>query len=249
MLFYKTVLTSHIAAGSIALAAFWITAALPKGTSLHRRVGGTYLLAMAAVILSAIPLCIISFVTGRTLNGVFLAYLVLITSTAIYTGWRAVRDRRSVAAYIGNWYRPVAWLNLVGGATVLGVGLYSATSLLVGMSVLGLVVGYRMLRFMARPPTNRTWWLQRHFTALVASGAAAHIAFLNLGLRRLLPVGGSGWVTYVGWFGPFIAATFAIIWLNRRYAQGVGGKRLREAAGSGAAQSDVPGVKAACDAS
>jgi hypothetical protein len=242
MLFYKSALTAHIVAGSIALAAFWTTAALRKGTLLHRRVGGTYLLAMVAVIFSAIPLCIESFVTGRTLNGLFLAYLVLVTSTALYTGWRAVRYRRSVAAYTGNWLRPVAWLNLVGGATVFGVGLHSAAPLLVGMSLLGFVLAYRILRFMARPPASRTWWLQRHFTGLVGSGAAVHIAFLNLGLRRLLPGGHSAWSAYIGWFGPVIAATIGVIWLNRRYAQGLGG-------GPAPARPDAPAVKAVCDVS
>jgi hypothetical protein len=220
MIGYDIALKSHVALGVLALSAFWTTALLRKGTRLHRRIGGTYSVAMIGVMLTALPLAAGAFAAGFYAKGVFLIYLVLITATAVWIARRAVRGRQSVQTYIGGWYRPVAWVNVAGGGLVLLVGIYFGDLLLCGMSLIGLVVGSRMLHVAAHPPTTRGWWLQPHYIGMTASGIASHIAFLNIGLRRMVPPNLATAAHYVAWFGPIIVAVFAIVWLDRRYGRG-----------------------------
>jgi len=220
MISYDIALKSHVALGVLALSAFWTTALLRKGTRLHRRIGSTYLVAMIGVMLTALPLAGGAFAAGRTVTGVFLLYLVLITATAVWIAWRAVRDRQSVRVYIGTWYRPLAWVNLSSGVLVLLMGIFFGETLLWGMSLIGLVVGVRMLRFAAHPPTTRDWWLKPHYIGMTASGVASHIAFLNIGLQRMVSPNLAAAAHYFAWFGPVVAAVIAIVWLDRRYGRG-----------------------------
>mgnify|MGYP005847392477 CR=1 FL=1 len=228
--FHEPVRIAHIAAGSVALCAFWSAAALRKGTERHRLVGRVYLLAMLGIIVTSLPLAGIAFGKGRPVTGSFLLYLVLITATACFLAWRAVRARRDVGAYLATPYRPLAWLNLLAGAAMLLLGLRFGAPLLYGMSVVGLLVGGGMLRFSRRPADGPGWWLERHYGGVVGCGVATHIAFLNLGLQRLLPGDFSQPAMYLAWFGPLVAAVIATRWLDRRYGRGPAGRRLAQLA-------------------
>lgn len=220
--FHEPVRIAHVAAGSVALCTFWIAAVLRKGTPLHRLVGRTYLLAMLGILVSSLPLAAFAFAGGRPVTGSFLLYLVLITGTACFLAWRAVRARRDVAAYLAMPYRPLVWLNLLAGAAMLLLGLRFGAPLLYGMSVVGLLAGGAMLRFAARPAAGPGWWLERHYGGIVGCGVATHIAFLNLGLQRLLPGDYPQVALYAAWFGPLVVAVIATRWLDRRYGRGKG---------------------------
>ncbi len=89
--------------------------------------------------------------------------------------FRAIRRRRSIDAYLASPYRPVAWLNIAAGIAVLILGAHQGALLLVGMSAIGLLVGYRMLAFDAQEVVDRNWWLKRHYTGIIGSGAAAQL--------------------------------------------------------------------------
>ena len=226
MTFYQLALVLHVIFGTIALSSFWATAVLAKGTRLHRRIGAAYMLAMVGVMLTALPLAATAFLDGRTASGVFLSYLIVITGTPVWLAWRAIRDRRSIAAFIAFPFRPLAWLNVAVGAVVLAVGLHLDAPLLWGLSSIALYVGIRMTRFAAQPPSTANWWLKYHYTSIVGSGIAAHIAFLNVGLRRLWPAVYSAGGIYLAWFGPVLAAIVAVVWLDRRYGKGRDGARI-----------------------
>jgi uncharacterized membrane protein len=218
MTFHDIVVDTHLSFGTVALTSFWINALLPKGTRLHRQIGAVYFLAIAGVIASALPLTVHAFVTGQTVAGVFLSYLVIVTSTALWTAWRAIRDRVSVETFIGHYYRPLAWLNLAAAVTVLVLGVARHAPLLAGFSIFGLLVAGRMLQFLAKPPTEPSWWVQRHYLGIVGSGVATHIAFLNFGLRHVIALDRSDMALYLlAWFGPVLVAMGIIRWLNHRY--------------------------------
>jgi hypothetical protein len=226
MTWYTAVLIAHVSFGAIALIAFWIVAALRKGTRSHRHVGTTYSMAMLAVLVSAVPLAIAAFAAGHTRNGVFLAYLIVITATPLWTGRRAVRRRHSAVEFSRSPYKLVGFTNIVCAAVVLGLGIATGTSLLEGLSVVGIYIGMRIVRFAADGATSRQWWLKQHYLSMVGSGIASHIAFLNVGLPRVVPQQFSGAALYVAWFGPLAVATLAGWWLNRRYGRGADGVRL-----------------------
>jgi hypothetical protein len=216
---YEIVVDTHLSFGTVALTSFWINAALPKGTRLHRQIGAVYFFAIAGVIASALPLAAHAFVTGQTVVGVFLSYLVILTGTTIWTAWRAIRDRSAVATFIGHYYRPLAWFNLASAVTVLVLGVAKHVPLLAGLSIFGLLAAWRMLRFMAKPPTEPSWWVQRHYLGIVGSGVATHIAFLNFGLRNVIALDRSAIALYLAWFGPLLVAMGMIRWLNYRYGR------------------------------
>jgi uncharacterized membrane protein len=218
MILYDLLRNLHIAIGVVALTAFWVVAVLRKGTSLHRRLGDVYLLAMLGILLTATPMALAAFSRGTPVLGTFLLYLALVTGTGAWVALRAIRRRESIDRYLAMPYRPVAWLNLAAGVAVLALGATRGDLLLVGMSAIGLSVGARMLTFAAARPTDRHWWLERHYTGIIGSGAAAHVAFLNLGLRHLAPARWSDAITYLSWFGPVLVSVAVVVYLNRRFA-------------------------------
>jgi hypothetical protein len=218
---------THIFFGTIALTAFWTTAAMRKGTPVHRRTGGAYLLAMAVVLATSPMLAAFAYARGQWVFGSFLLYLVLITGTTMWLARHAIRMRRNVAEHYGASYRAVAVANLVGGAATCALGLYAKAPVLAGMSLIGLGVGAQMLYGARRRGSEPGWWVRRHVAAICGCGIATHIAFVNVGLSHAVPADYAQVVQLLGWFGPVIVGFTASRLLERKY----GGGRLAAAAG------------------
>ena len=59
--------------------------------------------------------------------------------------------------------------------------------------------------------------MEQHLGAMIGCGVATHIAFLLVGLPRLLPaLSGSGLQT-AAWLSPLVLAAIARRWLGRRF--------------------------------
>ena len=52
---------------------------------------------------------------------------------------------------------------------------------------------------------------------MVGNGIATHIAFLGIGLPRLLPGVDGTALHYLAWFGPLVVAVIAKLMLDRRW--------------------------------
>ena len=61
---------------------------------------------------------------------------------------------------------------------------------------------------------------------ILGCGIATHIAFLNIGVQKLLPPQWASVTQYFGWFAPLVVAVLAKAWLDRRYGRGAGGASL-----------------------
>lgn len=61
------------------------------------------------------------------------------------------------------------------------------------------------------------WWLVEHYTAMLGNGIATHVAFLAIGLPRLLPAVNGTALHYFAWFGPVSVAIVAKVLVDRRY--------------------------------
>lgn len=219
MTFYEIVRHLHILGGTVALGAFWLTWALRKGTSRHRLIGRVYLIAIAFIIVTAVPLALGAFERGMPVKGAFLLYLVVITGTPTWLAWRAIRDKADIKRYTGGVYRGLATLSILAGAVVLLLGLKYHVFLLSGFSAVGLVTGSLMLRFAMKPPAERNWWMSEHYGSIIATGVATHVAFINLGLSHIVP---REWVEHVvqfSFFAPLCIAIAARQWLDRKYAK------------------------------
>lgn len=217
---YPAIAAAHAGVGAVALAAFWTAAFARKGSALHRRVGQTYLLAMTGILLTGTSMALAKWLQGHLVAASFLGYLLLITAAAVWSSWRAVRDKADVARYTGPVFVALGAGSFLAGAGVLALGLQKGVPLLVGFSLVGLVVGADMLRKRLRRAQlgqRPLWWRTEHYTAMLGNAVATHVAFLVIGLPRLLPAVNGSALYYAAWFGPVLLAALARVWLQRRY--------------------------------
>ncbi len=215
---YRLTVYLHLAAGTLALVTYWNAALVRKGSTLHIIVGRTYLLAMVVVLITSAVLAAAFIVGGRVAIGVFLAYLVVITATACWLAWRAIRSKRAPEDYVGTGFQRLGWLNLGAGLLVFAIGVKMGISLLMIFSWVGILGGAAMIRQARRPPSaDRHWWLREHYFNMLGAGVATHIAFLSLGLNRLLAPLGIQPPQMLAWTLPFVVALIAAPLLDRRY--------------------------------
>ena len=215
---YSIVFALHAGIGALALGSFWTAGFSRKGSRVHVLAGKLYLLAMLVVLGSALPLAIRLIMLGVGDFAWFLLYLLILTATGVWSSWRAIRDKRDYARFIGPVYQVLAVLNLVGAAAVLAFGLIKGHPILIVFSMIGLVTGTQMLRKVrAGQPGSPRWWMREHMSAMIGNGIATHIAFLLIGLPKLVPMLAGPTMQNAAWFGPVAVAIAARIVLGRKY--------------------------------
>ncbi len=217
---YKFFLLVHGISGLIALITFWVAAFAKKGSPLHVRFGKIYIAAMLGIVITSIPMAVIIALRGKPGVATFLGYLVVITASSLWLGRRAIRSKRDQLTFRGRTYLAVAVLNLIASVAVFAIGLRTSDVLLMGFSSIGLFNGTQMLIRRFRPLTLTRWWMKEHIAAMLGCGVATHIAFLAIGMNRIIDILGvvaPSWYGLIAWFGPLVVATIAGIWLSRKY--------------------------------
>ena len=237
---YQITLFTHAGLGVTALLTFWTAALAKKGSGPHKLAGKIYALAMIGLLLAAVPLSWRALQYFSLTFGVFLFYLLLITGSALWRAWTAVRRKRDFAAYASPAFRRLAWLNIAGGASVLGMGAIFVQPVFLGFSLVGILAGRGMLLLAERGPAHPRWWMGEHIGSILGCGVATHIAFLLIGLPRVLP---AGWnvpaLQTFAWLAPLLVAAIAGRLLRRKYlpaanAAGSAARSTAVAAGSAA---------------
>lgn len=214
---YDIAVFTHVSLGVAALFTYWVAALARKGSVPHKLAGKVYVLAMIGLLIPAFPLSVRVLQHYSVVFGWFLFYLLLITATALWQGWFATRHKRDFAAYAGRGFRRLAWANIVGGAGILGLGAATGQPILLGFSLVGILGGRGMLRLAGTGPAHPRWWMEQHLGAMLGCGVATHIAFLQLGLPRLLPALAGQTMQTLAWLGPLGVAALARLWLGRKY--------------------------------
>jgi hypothetical protein len=217
---YKFLLLVHGISGLIALITFWVAAIAKKGSPLHLRFGKIYMTAMLGILVSAMPMAIIIALRGKPGVATFLSYLVVITASAMWMGRRAISSKRDQPAFRGRTYLAVAVLNLSASVAAFTIGLQMSEVLLMGFSAVGFHNGTKMLIRYFRPLALTRWWMKEHIAAMLGCGVATHIAFLGIGMNRIIDMFGivaPSWYGLIAWFGPLVVAITASMWLNRKY--------------------------------
>jgi uncharacterized membrane protein len=218
---YAGLLAVHGVAGATALLTFWMAAFARKGSPLHRGSGKTYLIAMLAVMATALPMAGFFLARGKPGTATFLFYLVVITATSCWLGWRAVRRKADQRGFRDRRYAAVAVFNLLTALVVAVYGVLHGQALMMGFSLVGIGIGSQMLWRVRQPLPPQRWWLREHLGAMLGCGAATHVAFLSIGLNRVLdglqvsPPQGFG---MIAWFLPVAVSTAFALWLDRRHA-------------------------------
>lgn len=216
---YSLLLFVHVGLGTVALVTFWTAGLSRKGSPVHRAAGKVYLLAMTGLLAAAVPMSVVVF-NRFPVFGSFLFYLLVITGTAVWTSWRAIRDKGDWARYTGPVYRMLKWLNLASGLAIAFIGILFATRMqvvIVAFSLVGIAIFFQMQRFSRQPPDDPRWWLRQHLEAMLGNGVATHIAFLSIGLPKVLPMLAGPTLQNLAWLGPLAASFIAGTFLTRKY--------------------------------
>jgi len=210
----------HAGLGTPALVSFWTAGMARKGSPLHVRAGRVYLLAMAALVAGAVPMSVMAFLHHSRVVGAFLFHLLVLTASVVWLSWRAIRDKRDWTRYTGPVYRGLMWLNLLSAIATAAVGLLLAQRMqlvMVSFAALGLARFVRMWRFARAAPADPRWWMREHLEAMLGNGVATHIAFLSIGLPKLLPMLAGPTLQNLAWLGPVAVAIGAGVVLDRKY--------------------------------
>lgn len=222
MTVYSLLALAHAGFGTLALLAFWTAGMARKGSPVHVVAGKAYLLAMVALLALALPMSLMIMARGGPgiAIGFFLMYLLVITITSVWLSWRAIRDKRDWARYTGPVHRALMWLNLASGVGVALVGLFLADRMqvvIVSFSLIGITTFISMRRFAAQPPTEPRWWMRQHLNAMLGNGVATHIAFLSIGLPKLMPWIAGPLFQNAAWLAPLGVSALAGVYLSRKY--------------------------------
>ena len=217
---YRILVLVHAGFGTLAMLSYWNAAFSRKGSPWHKLAGRIYVKSMLGIIATALPIAAVAFARGKTGQGIFLSYLVVITATALWLGWRAIRRKTDQAGFRDRSYLVVALLNLTGALLVFLIGRHTGNAVLIGFAAISAYGGTTMLRRYRHPLDSPRWWLREHFAAMLACGVATHIAFLSIGLNRLLQSAGiqpSESLDWLSWFAPVLVALLAGVYFNRKY--------------------------------
>jgi hypothetical protein len=217
---YSMMAMAHAGLGTLALVTYWSAGLAKKGSPLHKRAGKVYLAAMVGLLALAVPMTVQVWAVRGIVTGGFLAYLLVIVATTVWTAWRAIRDKRDWVRYTGTPFRVLMWANLASGIAIASIGVFLAQQMqlvIVAFSAIGIVSFVQMRRFARQAPDDPRWWLRQHLNAMLGNGVATHIAFLAIGLPRLLPTLQGPVFQNVAWLGPLAVSAIAGVWLTRKY--------------------------------
>jgi hypothetical protein len=216
---YEAIVATHATAGTVALATYWTAGFAKKGSPLHRRAGQVYLLAMAGILFSGVPLVAKALADDRPNVAAFLAYLLLLVAQGGWSAWRAIRDRRAPQRYFGPVFWTLTGACVVAGLAMLVQGVRIGQPVFAAFGAIGGVLGVAAMRARRRADGDPIWWLREHYGAMIGNGIATHIAFFSIGLRRIAPGLDPAIVQNLAWFTPLAVAAVAGWWIGRRYGR------------------------------
>lgn len=217
---YAVLVSGHAVVGAVALISFWSAAFLRKGSSAHRIVGQIYLLMMLGILASGAVMAVLRFREGHGVAGAFLGFLAVFTANSTWRMWRAIKDRDDVRRYTGLLFQLSALSVLVYAIGILWLGVRHGSVLMIGLSAIGIYAGVMLLRqrfLRTQLAVHPRWWMTEHYSAMLANGIATHVAFLMLGLPRLLPMLSGQVLGHLAWFGSIVIAILVKRRLDRRW--------------------------------
>lgn len=204
----EAILVVHVAAGALALVAGAGAIATEKGGRRHVRAGRTYVLGMAVVVVTALPLSAVEADYFLFAIAVFSGYLVL-------TGYRVLSRKRPTPGEAA----PVDWaahLTMIAfGLAMLALG---AADVMAGDDLgwalatfggIGLVLAGREVRSIRTPADDPRAWFFEHIVFMGAGYIATVTAAVTVNLTMLPPL--------VRWLGPTLVGTPAIVLTTVKY--------------------------------
>ncbi len=233
LLWIRTLLALHIAAGSIAFLLAPTALFTAKGGKTHRRWGKIYFWAMASVAVSGLvlachrPVLFLALVAVFSFYNAFIGYRVLKMKHLatdreldLRLDWTVGGGTflASLALVVLALWRP-AWIQHM---TIPGVV----------FGLLGMNISAGTLRSFTRPPQDKMFWWYGHLRGMIGSYIAAWTAFTVVTLGRFF---GDAWYL---WVIPTIIGVPAIVLTTGYYRKKFG--RTKRAPGLPDASQDAP---------
>lgn len=209
----------HAWIGALALVSFWTAALARRGGQAHRYAGRVFLLAMAGILITALPLTIATWLRGQTIWAVFLAYLLILVGVNCLNAWRVIRYRDEFSRYANGGFRAGAIVLGLAGLGVVAVGIKHNAAILIAFGAIGPLVAWQNLKLARSGPTSRQWWLRSHYGAMIGNGVATHIAFFQIGLARLFAELDLHLIVNIAWLAPLLVGAIAGLLLDRRFSR------------------------------
>lgn len=243
---------THVVAGFLGLAAFWIPVFARKGGANHRLYGKIFKYSAYVVLVGAIISVILHTIEGFT-SGVtpadepsrfgflfFLGYLGVVVLIGLRHGIQVLENKRDVTALNTPLNRTMAWLAIACSVALIGYALYYRPSIMVillALSPIGFGTGSGILKAIRGKRTERKVWYYEHMNAMLGTGIAFHTAFAVFGSRQIFEIGLQGWVAVVPWVLPaLIGIPATSIWIRyyKRKFNDMPGKTVAQGSGASA---------------
>ena len=205
---YRTLLAIHIAAGFAALIAALVAAVTPKGERWHVYAGRAFVVGMAVIFLTALPMTVLK-------PNLFLFLIALFSFYLALTGWLRARNRRGRPT-------PLEWgaagVMLLTAIVMGGRGLMlllASNSMGTVLLVFGAIGGQLAVSDVMALRAQRYTGISRiaaHLTRMLAGTIATVTAFAVVNVRIEPQV--------IVWLGPTVVLTPVIIYWNARVRRG-----------------------------
>jgi len=233
---YQSSLIAHIAGGSCGLLLFWLPMLTRKGSTLHRRSGHWYSVAMLLVAASALalsasilidPLAVkarsftdpqaqAQYIKQTQLSALFLAQLAIMLYVNLHLGRWVLRVRAQRAQLRSMRHLlPVAVLLLMSLYTG-ALGIAYGKVLLQGFAALGLFTAISNWRYIYAAEVPARAWLAAHVRNIIPSGIAAYTAFFVVGASAW--IGDSSW-RLLPWVAPGVLGSVVIYYYSQQVLQ------------------------------
>jgi hypothetical protein len=226
---FQLALDAHILVGTVVLASFWTAALAAKGSTVHRRAGRAYALAMAALLAVTLVMTVGMVLGGDPRRAMFNVYVSLISVVSVWIAWSSVRFKDDIRRYLGWPYKLLFGALLAYGLFVLSLAPRmpspARSAMVAAFAVLGLSIAAAMAWRLLKRNDSPRWWLAEHLTGMGINFAATHASFSILAGSSVFPALKEPWVRtgiLVAWMS---SALFVRLWAGRRFlGQGATGR-------------------------
>jgi len=202
-------LSGHILAGLLALAAGVGAIVTAKGRRRHTAAGKLYVGSMAVVVVTAVPLAVWT-------DNWFLLAIAVFSGYLVFGGYRVIlRRRRRLSALTAVDYTGHGTMLLAGGAMIAAGGWQTVTGAAgawPALAVFGAIGGGFAAATLAEfraPPGERTPWITWHIGYMGGAYIATVTATVTVNLTMLPPL--------IRWLGPTAVGVPLIVYAVRTY--------------------------------
>jgi hypothetical protein len=201
---YRILLSLHVAAGFTALSSAVVAVATPKGARWHVYSGRAFVIGMAVVFLTALPMTLIK-------PNIFLFLIAIFSLYLAVSGWLRARNRSGIPTAV-EWIAAVAMVSAAvamggRGVVMLAAGNSMGTVLLVFGGIGGLLAVRDLMSLRAHRYKGNVR-IAAHVGRMLGGTIAAVTAFTVVNVR-IEPM-------FVVWLAPTVVLTPVIVYWNRR---------------------------------